>query len=177
MRISILFLLFFKTCASDVFEENKDSVNEFNILDFHSEEYNQTISQYCLIDDDKKNFPSKYFKVYLWAREHTSGMCSHPAIPRLFLFLEKNSSEYQIAKKRTKSMENRPKRLDSPSRPDLQRNRSPRHGLGLESGRAGQIARAAGSCVVLGWLGYYCCSLNFSHDCSDGFKFLCCSCC
>merc|ERR1711963_289796 len=80
-------LLFFKICASDVLEDNKYSVNEFNILDFQS------------LDDDKRNFPRKYFKVYLWSREHTSGMCSHPAIPRLFLFLEKNSSEYQIAKK------------------------------------------------------------------------------
>ena len=78
MRISILILLFFKTCASDVLEDNKYSGNEFDILDFNSEEYNETIRQYCL---------------------STAWPCSHPFIPRLFLFLKKNSSEYQIAKK------------------------------------------------------------------------------
>ena len=35
---------------------------------------------------------------------------------------------------------------------------------GLESGRAGQIARAAGSGFALGRLGYYCYSLNFCYD-------------
>eukprot|EP00974_Lingulodinium_polyedra_P094438 9154084-Lingulodinium_polyedra.AAC.1 len=49
-----------------------------------------------------------------------------------------------------------------PPQPSTQRETAQR--LRLGSGRAGQLARAAGSCLALGGLDYFCCSGNSFYD-------------